>query len=172
MGYNVGTVEYADGEIAGEDIPDGGSVEAFRMAFRVWDYDEEDFGMCENAAHTRFIRMDDEEYEPVDLFGKIMLFSNSRLTEEDIPNGWHLYHLRQNPDTGRFATIEPNVRVDHAGSIVSKEPIDFGERDHIELNDETDPNFLGGTLTFEEYSHLDVFDIDGYLNEDEGMTQQ
>ena len=71
-----------------------------------------------------------------------------------------------------FATIEPNVRVDHAGSIVSKEPIDFGERDHIELNDETDPNFLGGTLTFEEYSHLDVFDIDGYLNEDEGMTQQ
>ena len=171
MGYNVGTVEYADGEIAGEDIPDGGSVEAFRMALRVWDYDEEDFGMCENAAHTRFIRMDDEEYEPVDLFGKIMLFSNSRLTEEDIPNGWHLYHLRQNPDTGRFATIEPNVRVDHAGSIVSKESIDFGERDYIELNDETDPNFLGGTLTFEEYSHLDVFDIDGYLNEDEGMTQ-
>lgn len=172
MGYNVGTVEYAEGEIVGKEIPDGGSVEAYRMALRVWDYDEEDFGMSENAAHTRFIRMDDEEYEPVELFDKIMLFTNERLTDEDIPNGWNLYHLRQNPDTGRFASIEPNVRVDHGGSIVSKEPIDFGERDCIELNDETDPNFLGGTLTFEEYSRLDVFDIDGYLNEDEGMTQQ
>lgn len=172
MGYNVGTAEYADGKVKSENIPDGGSVEACRMAFRIWDYDSEEFGMCENAAHTKFIRTDDEEYEPVELFDKIMLFANERLTNEDIPNGWYVYHLRQSDDGDRFCSIEKRVLVNHGGSIVSKDPIDLGESDCIELNDETDPNFLGGTLTFEEYNRLDMFDIDGYLNEDGGMKQQ
>ena len=158
--------------IADRYEPDDGTIDAMRMALEIWNYDADEIGMCENAAHTRFIRMDDEEYEPIELLDRIMLFTNERLTEEDIPNGWNLYHLRHSDDGERFCSIEADVLVNHGGSVISKEPVALGETDCIKLNDETDPNFLGGTLTFEEYSHLDVFDIDGYLREDGGMTQQ
>ena len=31
------------------------------------------------------------------------------------------------------------------------EPIDFGDRGYIELDDETDPNFIGSHISFGQY---------------------
>ena len=64
-----------------------------------------------------------------------------------------------------FATIEPSVVVNHAGTIITKEPIIFGEEGYIALDDDSSPNFLGNHMSVEEF--LDTnFDQD----EDESQT--
>ena len=81
-----------------------------------------------------------------------MLFANGRLTEKDIPNGLYSYDLRQSDDgDDRFSTIEPHVAVNHGGTVVTDQPIDFGEAGYIQLAEETAPDFTGCELTFDEY---------------------
>lgn len=52
------------------------------------------------------------------------------------------YDLREGESIA-FATVEPSVAVNHAGTIITKEPIIFGEEGYIELDDDSSPNFLG-----------------------------
>ena len=40
--------------------------------------------------------------------------------------------------------------VNHAGSVVTKEPIDFKGADHIEFDEDSSPNFLGEEATFQD----------------------
>lgn len=78
------------------------------------------------------------------------MFTNSRMTDADIPKGLHCYHLRHGDD-GDFCALEKSVSVNHAGSIIVKEPIDFGENGCISLNSENAPNFTGETTLMEEF---------------------
>lgn len=64
-----------------------------------------------------------------------------------------------------FATVEPSVAVNHAGTIITKEPIIFGEEGYIEFDDNSSPNFLGDEMSIEEFLNTD-FDQD----EDESQT--
>lgn len=43
---------------------------------------------------------------------------------------------------------------DFAGSIITLRPFDFGTDGYIELDYDTEPNFLGKELTIEEFSKL------------------
>ena len=63
----------------------------------------------------------------------------------------YLYHLRQDDD-GKFATVEKNVTVNHAASIITKRPISFGDKDYISLTEDTSPDFLGYSMTIEEFA--------------------
>ena len=96
--------------------------------------------------------MNDSKYELIALFGKPALFSNTRLREQDIPSELYLYHIRgRDDDFGQFATIEPKVGVNHAGSVITDEPIDFGEDGYIAFDDENSPAFLGYSISIEDY---------------------
>lgn len=86
----------------------------------------------------------------ISLFGKPALFTNERLTDADIPKGLFCYHLREGDD-GRFATIEAKVTVNHAGSVITDEPIDFSKQGYIAFTEDTEPNFIGEELTMGEY---------------------
>jgi len=91
------------------------------------------------------------EYELIELFGKLMLFSNGRIRPHETPQGLNLYHLRESDDGSRFASIEKDVLVNHGGSILSKDEIDLGKSGRIDLDNGTYLNFLGEEVSLAGY---------------------
>lgn len=108
--------------------------------------------------------MTDEKLEVVEVLGQTALFTNGRVTQKELPDGLYKYDLRAG-ETLSFATIEPSVVVNHAGTIITKEPIIFGAEGYIEFDDDSSPNFIGDHMSFEEF-HDTNFDQD----EDESQT--
>ena len=93
-----------------------------------------------------------ERYELIEICGQKALFSAGRIHDSDVPDGMYRYDLREGDGLNTyFGSIEPNVQFDHAGSIITKEPIDFGTDGFIELDYDTEPNFLGEEMTVEEF---------------------
>ena len=90
------------------------------------------------------------DFETIELLGQSALFTNERLTNEDIPQGMYCYHLRHGDD-GQFCTVERKVAVNHGGSVITREPIDFGEEGYISFTEETSPNFTGESMTFGDF---------------------
>jgi hypothetical protein len=77
----------------------------------------------------------EETYEPVNLFGKPALFTNLRLDRSTLPEGLYVYDIRSS-SKGRAAAIEPYVTIDHLGTVIASEAIDFGKKDHIQIDGE------------------------------------
>ncbi|MCD8212000.1 MAG: YodL domain-containing protein [Oscillospiraceae bacterium] len=79
--------------------------------------------------------------QQAELFGIPVLFSNGRIADSDVPAGLYRYDLRGSDyDPGRPVTIEKNVAVNLAGSVLS--PIRIPYLDHGERLD------LGSGLSF------------------------
>ena len=150
IGVNCGRHTYQDGERMEEYYPEG-NVESTEFALSIWGYEASDLSLILNATGTKYINMEMEEYELIELFGEPALFSNERLTADDIPEGLYCYNLRHTDDGNSFATIEPSVKVNCAGSVITDTPIDFGMKGYIAFTEETTPNFLGNQLTVAEY---------------------
>ena len=53
------------------------------------------------------------------------IFTNGRVNRNTIPKGKYAYDLRENTETGEFASIEPHVTVNHAGTFIGDEEIIF-----------------------------------------------
>lgn len=92
-----------------------------------------------------------DEYERIELFGQTALFTNDRITDADIPKGTYCYDLRQSDDGERFCSVEKRVAVNCGGSVVTKEPLDLGEKGFIPLTEDTEPNFMGEIVTFADF---------------------
>jgi hypothetical protein len=92
----------------------------------------------------------DENFELVELFDKSALFTNVRIDRDTVPEGVYVYDLRHG-DSGNPMTVEPIVRVNHAGTVIMTEPLDFKVRkdEYLHINDGL--NFLGKDKTFEEF---------------------
>lgn len=150
LGQNCGEMKFKDGDIFEEYIPQTGK-EAIEFAARVWEYDLSDFQLHLNATGTDYIYTGESDYELIELFGKPALFTDERLTLNDVPLGLNLYHIRVSDDNGMFAALEPEVKVNHGGSVITSENIDLGEEGYIEFTDETRPNFLGQGLSIDDY---------------------
>lgn len=163
IGVNCGQKCYSNGECTEEYYPES-EIEATEFAFRVWDYDPSDYDLMLNKTETAYINIENDEYDLISLFGKPALFTNERLTDADIPKGLFCYHLREGDD-GRFATIEAKVTVNHAGTVITDEPIDFGEQGYISFTEDTAPNFMGEEMAFGEY-------MQGEFEETQGESQQ
>jgi hypothetical protein len=89
-----------------------------------------------------------ETFEEVEIFGEPALFSDSRIEHSMLPEGLYVYDIRGG-DEVEFCTIETKVTVDHAGTLITAEPLDFGGKDYIQINDGL--NFLGYTATLKQY---------------------
>lgn len=101
----------------------------------------------------------DEKLEVVEVLGQTALFTNGRVTEQELPDGLYRYDLREGENLA-FATIERNVAADHAGTILTKAPLDFGGREYLVFDEDTSPNFLGYDLTPEEFLQTDFTQTD------------
>ena len=123
-----------------------------------------DYIQAPEAKELKTQAMTDEKLEVVEVLGQTALFTNGRVTQKELPDGLYKYDLREGESIA-FATVEPSVAVNHAGTIITKEPIIFGEEGYIEFDDNSSPNFLGDEMSIEEFLNTD-FDQD----EDESQT--
>ncbi len=115
--------------------------------------------------------MSDNDFEVIEVCGQIGLFSNSRLYQNDIPEGCYKYDFRSD-EYEDFSTIEKNVYVNHSGSVIVKNPIDLGEEGYISFDRDSSPNFLGGTAQVSEFLEDDFEEgvIEDYEQDDGNMT--
>lgn len=96
--------------------------------------------------------MTDEKLDVIEVLDRRALFANGRLLPEEIPEGLYAYDLRESDDGDRFISIEPKVGVNHGGTVLMKEMLDFGKSGYIPLDEDSDPNFLGYTMTLQEFA--------------------
>lgn len=166
LGKYCGKKVYMNGLLTEEEYPE---TEMDRCNFAVGVYEvssPEDLGITMNADGTAYIRITDEDFELIEILDQKALFTNERMWSVNIPRGMHCYHLRYSDDGNRFASLEKFACVNHGGTVITKEPIDFGKKDHIVLTDDTSPNFLdAGYLTLQQFMN-DNYEI---LETNEGM---
>ena len=155
IGMNCGRHVYYDGERIEEYYPES-EMDRLEFAASVLDIQlEEDCGLYLNASETEYINIEyDDEYELIELFGQPALFTNNRITAVDIPKGMYCYHIRHG-DEGEFVSIEKRTEVNHAGSVVTREPIDLGEQGYISFTEETSPDFKGEIMSLYEFWEYD-----------------
>ena len=92
-----------------------------------------------------------EELQEIEIFDKPGLFSNGRLRDEEVPEGLYRYDLRGSDyDPGQPVTVEKNVVVNHAASVLMAEELDLGAKGRLELGGEG-LNFTGAELTVREF---------------------
>ena len=169
IGQNCGRCEFENGECVYDYEPET-HKEALEFATAVWGDTPEDYGLALSAAGTDYVYTHAEKYDVVELFGKPALFTSDRLDNSDIPQGLYVYHVRGDDETtGGFAALEPRVLVNHFGSIVTKEPVDFGEKGYIEFTEDTEPNFKSRSASFSEFMD-ERFSLDETPNQTSGMS--
>ena len=95
--------------------------------------------------------MTEEKLDVIEVLDRRALFSNGRLMPEQIPEGLYAYDLRHSDDGDRFCSIEPKVGVNHGGTVLMRDILDFGESGYIPLDEDTEPNFTGEELTIGEF---------------------
>ena len=98
-----------------------------------------------------------ERYELIEICGQKALFSGIRIDDSEVPQGMYCYDFREatGSEDYYYGSIEKNVHIDHAGSFIVKEPLDLGTDGYIELDYDTEPNFLGEFMTAEEFANTD-----------------
>lgn len=115
-------------------------------------YDEPEVKKLKSQALT------EEKLDVIEVLDRRALFSNGRLMPEQIPEGLYAYDLRHSDDGDRFCSIEPKVGVNHGGTVLMRDILDFGESGYIPLDEDTEPNFLGETMTVSEFAEEEVQD--------------
>ena len=94
----------------------------------------------------------DEQYQEVELFEKPALFSNWRVSRDDLPEGVYCYDLRgSDDDPGEPIYVENRVGVNHAGAVLLTEPLDLQTEGYIRLTEEEGLNFTGGFSTLSKF---------------------
>ena len=98
----------------------------------------------------------DEKLEVVEILDRPALFSNGRIADTELHAGLYKYDLRQSDDGDGFCSVAPHVAVNHGGTILLQEALEFGESGYIELDEDSSPNFTGELMTAEEFADCDI----------------
>ncbi|NLE26964.1 MAG: hypothetical protein GX625_16815 [Clostridiaceae bacterium] len=94
-----------------------------------------------------------EQYEYIELFDKPGLFTNSRIDRDTVPKGWYAYDLRGSDyDPGEPVTVEPNVVVNHAGTVLMPEPVTIPKEGFRRLKGRLD--FIEGGVTLQGFCEM------------------
>lgn len=137
----------------GASVTDYGVISARNgHLFKPVPYDEPEVKKIEEQAMT------EEKLDVIEVLDRRALFSNGRLMPEQIPEGLYAYDLRHSDDGGRFCSIEPKVGVNHGGTVLMRDVLDFGESGYIPLDENTEPNFLGDEMTPSEFAEEEAQD--------------
>lgn len=104
IGMNCGRYSYREGERVEEYFPDT-QKDRIEFASSVMDVSPQDYALFLNASEKEYICLPDDEYEVIEAAGVKALFTNERLTADNIPKGLYCYHLRESDNGDRFASI-------------------------------------------------------------------
>ncbi len=92
----------------------------------------------------------EEQFEHVELFGKPALFTDSRIDRTTIPKGFFCYELRgSDRDPGRPSTLESQVAVNYAGTILTHQPVTIPKGGFRRLSGKLD--LLGECLSLSDF---------------------
>ena len=95
---------------------------------------------------------DAPKYQEVEIFDVPALFSDGRISLDDLPEGLYRYDLRgSDDDPGMPVTVEQNVTVNHAGAIITAKPLDLGEDGCLTLTEDEGVNFVGGEISIQRF---------------------
>lgn len=137
----------------GATLTDYGVISARNgQLFEPVPYDEPEAKELKSQALT------EEKLDVIEVLDRRALFSNGHLMPEQIPEGLYAYDLRHSDDGDRFCSIEPKVGVNHGGTVLMRDILDFGESGYIPLDEDTEPNFLGETMTVSEFAEEEAQD--------------
>ena len=98
------------------------------------------------------------EYDVIEVCDKKGLFLPQRITFDEVPEGHYKYDL-QYDEEGYICAIKPFVYVEHAGTVITKEPIDLGDDGEIQFTKDTSPNFLGESMTVKEFAEAYMSEV-------------
>ena len=107
----------------------------------------------------------DEDMEMIEVLDHPALFTDGRIPRKAVPEGLYAYDLYESCDTGDFCYIASRVIVNHGGTVLTKEPIDFGGADRIDLTEDTSLNFLGGTMRVHDFMAASLDELRQYSEE-------
>ena len=88
-------------------------------------------------------------FELMEIADQIVLFTGARIDRATVPAGLFIYDLRDGGCDGIPQTIEPEVFVDHFGTIICKKPISMEPLGYYPIEDIYD--FIGEDMTLEEF---------------------
>ena len=95
---------------------------------------------------------DAPKYQEVEIFDVPALFSDGRISLDDLPEGLYRYDLRgSDDDPGMPVTVEQNVAVNHAGAIITAKPLVLGEDGCLTLTEDKGLNFVGGEISIQRF---------------------
>ncbi len=96
-----------------------------------------------------------ENFELAMLDDYMVLYTGSRIDRNTVPENLFCYDVRHDDDCqGIACEVKPHVLVNHWGTILSKTEIPMTEGGSYYPRE--DMNYLGETLTVEEYVRLDM----------------
>ena len=98
----------------------------------------------------REIDIKDTTLSEVELYGRLSLFTDSRVARDKLPEGVYCYEMRHGDDMGEPVSVEDHVAVNHFGTILTTIPIDFGSSDYLPVDYEKFW-FTGERMTIDEY---------------------
>lgn len=93
-------------------------------------------------------------YQEIEIFDIPGLFSNGRITSEDVPTGLYRYDLRgSDDDPGLPVAVEERVIVNHAGTILTAKPLPIPDGGRLMLTEDEGLNFVGGNITAYDFAN-------------------
>lgn len=89
-----------------------------------------------------------EEFETMTVNGTPVLFTPFRINRQILPDGLFAYDIRESDDGDRLATVEPFVRVNHGGTIISRKGFRMENWGGVEIKEY---DFEGDSMTLAEW---------------------
>ena len=91
-----------------------------------------------------------DDYDDMEICGVDALFTNGRVDRDKLPEGLYCYDLRgSDDDPGELRYLEERVVVNHAGSVITAQPIELPESGRLDVYD--DMAFHGGSMTLRQF---------------------
>lgn len=91
-----------------------------------------------------------DDFQDIEILGHDAVFSNWRIDRSKLPEGLYCYDLRgSDDDPGQYKFLEDRVVVNHAGCVITAEPIEIPEDGRIDISDEM--GFNGGVMALRKF---------------------
>ena len=147
---DCGSHTYQNGMIIDWDEPQT-DKERMEMSAEIWDSDLEECGYGLNAEGTNYIRLDYPDYKMMEIDGIPVLYSDSGLTDYDVPKGTRVYRLRKDLKGEQFVSLDEEVPGTKDCCIVSKILFNLGPSGVMHFTEDTQPVLTEEEMCFGKY---------------------
>lgn len=111
------------------------------------------------------VTLRDRDFEVVEVEGQLALYVDARINQEDLPDGLYKYSFRHDEEN-YYSTLERNVLVNNSGTLITRKPIDLGDKGYLVLDEDSSPNFTGDNATLEDVMDNDFEERFSYNNDE------